>query len=97
MLQPPLPLQSFFPAHEFDSGTAQPPLPLQSFFPMQQSLSPGALTTAGAPGDTSLGALFESHPKDASPTQTSRPQNGRTNLDDSDTRPECTHLASRVE
>jgi hypothetical protein len=47
MLHPPLPLQSFFPAQELDSGTAHPPLPLQSFFPMQQSLSLGMLSAAG--------------------------------------------------
>lgn len=48
MLQPPLPLQSFFPAQSLDSGTAQPPLPLHSFLPMQHSLSPPAFASCAA-------------------------------------------------
>jgi hypothetical protein len=36
MLQPPLPLHSFFPAQSFEA-VLQPPFPLHSFFPAQQA------------------------------------------------------------
>jgi hypothetical protein len=44
MLQPPLPLQSFFPPQSF-AAVLQPPFPLQSFLPAQQAL---ALDESGA-------------------------------------------------
>ena len=41
-MQPPLPLHSFLPEHEW-SSVLQPPLPLHSFLPAQQGLASAAL------------------------------------------------------
>lgn len=64
MLQPPLPLHSFFPAHELDSGTAQPPLPLHSLRPMQQAFAAPpawAIAAGAAAAGAGVGAGFSLH------------------------------------
>ncbi len=58
VLQPPLPLQSFFPLQSF-LAVLQPPRPLQSFLPAQSCLPFLASSLAGVPAFWSAAEAWE--------------------------------------